>query len=110
MSFVAVEEAIQEEYEHASLPFHLQHQPPPKQDRNYISNETSSDQKLNQLPTNHSIGYDAAARWRMRPKSNNSWFDDKVRDFLDSCELDTICQESNIYRVKSKASFNNRLI
>ncbi len=119
VSFVAVEEAIQEEFENNNnnnhSAFHHQKQA-------FLPNTTSSaetppsEQKLkNNGPS--SLMYEPPSahssnpRWRpqqlmQQPRGGkNTWFDDKVREFLDSCELDTICQESNVYRVKSKVIF-----
>ncbi len=112
---MAVEEAIQEEFENNNnnhSAFHHQKQA-------FLPNtpstaETPSEQKLNQNNGPSSLVYEPSVhsnpRWRpqqllQQPRGKNTWFDDKVREFLDSCELDTICQESNVYRVKSKVIF-----
>ena len=112
---MAVEEAIQEEFENNNnnhSAFHHQKQA-------FLPNtispaETPSEQKLNQNNGPSSLVYSEPSahsnpRWRpqlmQQPRGKNTWFDDKVREFLDSCELDTICQESNVYRVKSKVIF-----
>ena len=124
VSFVALEEAIQEKFENNNNSNHsvYNHQKPTFLP-NTSSAETPGEQKLNNHNGPSSLVYEPSAhsnpRWRpqlQQPRGKNTWFDDKVREFLDSCELDTICQESNVYRVKSKVNsldkniFNTSLV